>query len=697
MLAVSTTEALSILDPATLKNPPESLLSAHPFSEPPTASVWSQDNTALFVAFQDTIHQFSSAGLPVSHTFSTEEPITCLIAKEKGQSLVFGAGSSVHVLDYASGSGKISQTFASHKATVNSLSLSNDGSLLASTSSSSACVQNLSMSSHTILRGLPQAAPITTCAFHPHSRTRLLLGMGKQVVIYDTTRPSGPLKLVALSDASSGDIVALACSPFSKTLVAVATSGGSVGLIDLDKEKGLFRTLNLKMPLTSATFSPEGATLYFGTENGKILIVDLRGLDKPPMCITIGEGGHRIECISFQKKIKASVKPASISKAATSSPARARAKMGVVSASSPARLVRKTATPSAGKAVATPVRATKPAEKKVFSPVRDPLGNGSSAGDISVQMETLGSLRKKDPRKDAENPNGLYGKPRRPSSQLSHSRVTASSGSSGLEVPRVRTRDRAGSSSSRLSSVSRTTSRPASRATSSVSREPSPELPSMQPLSAFSRTTSGQRRARSRTPSPELLAEPVDPATPVPIAKMKKRTGLGVLGLGTPEVERWIEAGKGKAREDDERGNGNGRRVGFKEAEDSEGKESSEDEEPPHLTVQLSPRRAPPPWAQAPMPSPLRTLSAGVSNGNSPSSASAAHNLLRTIMADVMYDYQRDTKSEMMGLHLDLVRMGRNIKKELRESMEGGAGELERLREENRMLREENERLRRGY
>lgn len=53
-----------------------------------------------------------------------------------------------------------------------------------------------------------------------------------------------------------------------------------------------------------------------------------------------------------------------------------------------------------------------------------------------------------------------------------------------------------------------------------------------------------------------------------------------------------------------------------------------------------------------------------------------------------------------MGIHLDLVRMGRGLRREFREVVEGGTGgmlEVERLREENRLLREENERLRRGY
>lgn len=239
MLALSTTDTLAIIDPVTLKNLPSIIPSGQPFPEPPTTSVWSQNNSALFVAFSNSIHEYSPLGVAVSEIFSSTDELTSLVAKDKGQALIFGASTKVHVLEYGSGVGKVVQTFASHKSPINSLSLSNDSTLLASTSSSAAHVYNLSLGSHTVLRGLPQSAgAITTCEFHPHSRTRLLLGMGNQVLVYDTTRPSGPIKAVTMSDASSGDIVALACSPFSKTLVAVATCGGSVGLIDLDKEKG---------------------------------------------------------------------------------------------------------------------------------------------------------------------------------------------------------------------------------------------------------------------------------------------------------------------------------------------------------------------------------------------------------------------------------------------------------------------------
>lgn len=238
MLALSTTETLAVVDSATLKNSLSTVQSGITFSEPPAATAWSQNNTALFVVFSNFIREYSPSGLPVKQIFSGIDDLTSLAVKDKGHTLIFGASSKVHVLEYGSGVGKIVQTFASHKSPIISLSLSNDSSLLAAISSSAVHVYNLSLGSTTILRGLPQSgSEITTCEFHPHSRTRLLMGMGNQVLVYDTTRPSGPVKVIMMSDASSGNIVALTCSPFSKTLVAVATSGGSVGLVDLDKDK----------------------------------------------------------------------------------------------------------------------------------------------------------------------------------------------------------------------------------------------------------------------------------------------------------------------------------------------------------------------------------------------------------------------------------------------------------------------------
>ena len=82
--------------------------------------------------------------------------------------------------------------------------------------------------------------------------------------------------------------------------------------------------------------------------------------------------------------------------------------------------------------------------------------------------------------------------------------------------------------------------------------------------------------------------------------------------------------------------------------------------------------------------------------GSSPGGTSAQE-LLRGMMRDIMFEFQEETRSEITGLHLDLVRTGRAWKKELRDIMQEYVGDLKELREENHRLREENEKLRRGY
>jgi len=138
------------------------------------------------------------------------------------------------------------------------------------------------------------------------------------VVIYDTTKPSGPIKAITLDASMGGDIVSLVCSPFSKTLCAVATGSGHIALIDIEKDKSFvyqslfdttivnlwinrpFRTIPLKTPLTCLSFSPEGASIYVGTENGKVHIIDLRALDAPAKAINVGENGERVINICVQ-------------------------------------------------------------------------------------------------------------------------------------------------------------------------------------------------------------------------------------------------------------------------------------------------------------------------------------------------------------------------------------------------------------
>jgi protein NEDD1 len=172
-----------------------------------------------------------------------------------------------------------------------------------------------------------------------------------------------------------------------------------------------------------------------------------------------------------------------------------------------------------------------------------------------------------------------------------------------------------------------------------------------------------------------------DPATPLPTRK-------GGVAIGTPDANHWIEAEETRSK-----GKGKGKTVIFKEGSENVPEDERKERER-SLSMQISPRR---PASSAGLgnsaswaPSPLRNaIPASPANGSS-----SAHDLLRTIVHDVMFEYQQEARTEMVGLHLDLLRMGRNWKKELRELMDDYVGDL---REENKRLREENEHLRRGY
>ena len=215
----------------------------------------------------------------------------------------------------------------------------------------------------------------------------------------------------------------------------------------------------------------------------------------------------------------------------------------------------------------------------------------------------------------------------------------------------------------------------------------------------------------SRTPSPDLpeMEEDGGPVTPIPAYKVKGKE-RAALGLGTPAVDEWVKAGEGKPKTDGPQQQG--KRVGFAGESDSDVEDANDKNdlgggpqaipnnrlpraEP--LAMQVSPRRsfagaarASAGWA--PVPSPLRNPAAPPSP-----QARAAQDMLQALLRDALHDFRQETKGEIVGLHLDLIRMGTSWRHEMREAMGEFAAEIRELREENARLREENERLRRGY
>ncbi|OJA19265.1 hypothetical protein AZE42_07096 [Rhizopogon vesiculosus] len=150
--------------------------------------------------------------------------------------IVLGIGRKVLVVEYSTATTRVPKTFESHATKITALAVSNDSTLIASASSKGVHIHDLLIpAKHTSLH-LSKSAPrsIGTLMFHLHVRTRLLLGSGCDVLVYDVAKPSAPMKTISIGQ----DVMGIACSPFSKSLVAVASTG-SVNLVNLNKEKGV--------------------------------------------------------------------------------------------------------------------------------------------------------------------------------------------------------------------------------------------------------------------------------------------------------------------------------------------------------------------------------------------------------------------------------------------------------------------------
>ena len=245
MLAILTTGHITITEHSVLRKGPPTL---PPSCQAPlsqyVASLWSPDNGSLYVATTDSVTRYDTSGTlvkslwPLPDSDATVDDIGDLAIKDKG-TIILSMGSTVYIVEHSSSASsptKIVQTLPVHPDSdpVHSLSLSHDGTLLAVASAGAVIVHNLALSAQTTLRGLP--GHVAVCTFHVHSRVRLLLGISHNLVIYDITRASGPSRIASIGDGTEGDIVAVACSPYSRTLLAVACSGGYVALVDLDKE-----------------------------------------------------------------------------------------------------------------------------------------------------------------------------------------------------------------------------------------------------------------------------------------------------------------------------------------------------------------------------------------------------------------------------------------------------------------------------
>lgn len=58
--------------------------------------------------------------------------------------------------------------------------------------------------------------------------------------------------------------------------------------------------MNLKKVVTALSFNAEGSAIYLGTDEGKLMLLNLRALEREPRVVVVGDGDCSIREIHVQ-------------------------------------------------------------------------------------------------------------------------------------------------------------------------------------------------------------------------------------------------------------------------------------------------------------------------------------------------------------------------------------------------------------
>ncbi|KAL8292169.1 hypothetical protein RQP46_001635 [Phenoliferia psychrophenolica] len=269
-------------------------------------SVWTKDGSLL----RELERSDSDAHLPITSAL--------FLGRD---SLVFASGDRVY--SYGPDEDAPATTLGSPSSTgpITALALNADESLLATTSGSLLIVHNLQSSSNSTLTARPKA-PFTTLKFHPSRRTFLAAGTTSGVVhLFDTTKPSAPLKSISLSSGapSPAPISNLAFQLGAGLLLVAADENGRLAIIDSKQLKSVAeKDTGIEMERGGMTLSGDARTVVVGGR-GVVHLIDLRTRSKP-VEVRIGNGKDKILGIALEPVRPRSDRPPSPTKTAVASP-----------------------------------------------------------------------------------------------------------------------------------------------------------------------------------------------------------------------------------------------------------------------------------------------------------------------------------------------------------------------------------------
>ncbi|GES98797.1 protein NEDD1 isoform X1 [Rhizophagus clarus] len=246
---------------------------------------WSHDNQLLAVAGNDgtlTIH--NSQGTLMETILSSDNEssdyadINALRFLNKSQYVLFG-GSDKIINVWDRKESIFIEPFKGHRSTITCIDLNLDESIVASSASNGNIIIHNRQKSNTWNN-----------------------------LIVSTKQPINVLQYsyVKRGLLAAGEIKGIAFSPSNQHFLASAGMDKRIVLYD-DRKKESLKNIHADSPLTALAFRADCVTIAAGTQQGKILVYDLRSHNKV-MCTLHGHEPRPIQCLQFQEKERVSVR-----------------------------------------------------------------------------------------------------------------------------------------------------------------------------------------------------------------------------------------------------------------------------------------------------------------------------------------------------------------------------------------------------
>ncbi|CAG8491492.1 13010_t:CDS:10 [Funneliformis caledonium] len=279
---------------------------------------WNHDNQLLAVVGNEgtlTIHDSQGTFIETipsnNHGSDDYTKISSLRFSDKSQYVLFGGSDKIVNIWDRKGSSFL-EPLEGHSSAVTCIDLNLDESIVASSAlNGNIIIHNRQKSNSRNNLTVLTKQPINVLQYSYVKRGLLAAGgEDGSLRLWDTSGSTTAIQ--TYEKAHHSEIKGIAFSPSNSHLLLSAGMDRRIVMYDVGKKECL-KNIYTESPLTSLAYRADCVTIAVGTLQGKILIYDLRSLNKV-MCTLNGCESRPIQCLHFQEKGRASMRRATLSK-----------------------------------------------------------------------------------------------------------------------------------------------------------------------------------------------------------------------------------------------------------------------------------------------------------------------------------------------------------------------------------------------